>query len=47
MAKEDLVVDAASTYAELGICKELVEAFDLMGWKEPTTVQVEAIPHAI
>lgn len=52
MAKEDLVVDAgekqepaprlALTFAELGICKELVEACDLMGWKEPTRVQAEA-----
>jgi superfamily II DNA/RNA helicase len=57
MAKEDLAVEAgekqeparrlASTFAELGICKELVEACDLMGWKEPTRIQAEAIPHAL
>ncbi|KAF8780191.1 hypothetical protein HU200_001856 [Digitaria exilis] len=58
MAKEDAaVVEAAekqepaprlaSTFAELGICKELVEACDLMGWKEPTRIQAEAIPHAL
>ncbi|CAO2148870.1 unnamed protein product [Urochloa humidicola] len=34
-------------FAELGICKELVEACDLMGWKEPTRIQAEAIPHAL
>ncbi|RLN15940.1 hypothetical protein C2845_PM02G39330 [Panicum miliaceum] len=53
MAKEDLAVEVgdkprlASTFAELGICKELVEACDLMGWKEPTRIQAEAIPHAL
>ncbi|RLN39017.1 hypothetical protein C2845_PM01G00740 [Panicum miliaceum] len=57
MANEDLAVEAgekqdpaprlASTFAELGICKELVEACDLMGWKEPTRIQAEAIPHAL
>jgi len=57
MAKEDLAAEAgekqepaprlASTFAELGICKELVEACDLMGWKEPTRIQAEAIPHAL
>nr|CAB3502192.1 unnamed protein product [Digitaria exilis] len=57
MAKEDAVLEAvekqepaprlASTFAELGICKELVEACDLMGWKEPTRIQAEAIPHAL
>uniref|UniRef100_K3YMJ3 DEAD-box RNA helicase Q domain-containing protein n=1 Tax=Setaria italica TaxID=4555 RepID=K3YMJ3_SETIT len=34
----------ASTFVEVGICKELVEACDLMGWKEPIRVQAEAIP---
>jgi len=57
MAKEDLAAEAAekqepaprlaSSFAELGICKELVEACDLMGWKEPTRIQAEAIPHAL
>ena len=35
----------ASTFAELGICKELVEACDLMGWKEPTRILQELLEH--
>ncbi|XBH61471.1 hypothetical protein VPH35_115904 [Triticum aestivum] len=37
----------ASTFVELGICPELVEACDAMGWKQPTKIQVGAIPHAL
>lgn len=37
----------ASTFAELGICPELVEACDAMGWKQPTKIQAGAIPHAL
>ncbi|CAN6344574.1 unnamed protein product [Urochloa humidicola] len=37
----------ASTFAELGICPELVDACDAMGWKAPTGIQAEAIPHAL
>jgi ATP-dependent RNA helicase DDX47/RRP3 len=37
----------ASTFAELGICKELVDACDAMGWKQPTKIQAGAIPHAL
>uniref|UniRef100_A0A0D9WUX3 RNA helicase n=1 Tax=Leersia perrieri TaxID=77586 RepID=A0A0D9WUX3_9ORYZ len=40
-------VRRASTFAELGICGELVSACDAMGWKEPTGIQAEAIPHAL
>ncbi|CAL5098071.1 unnamed protein product [Urochloa decumbens] len=37
----------ASTFAELGICPELLDACDAMGWKAPTGIQAEAIPHAL
>ncbi|XP_024317283.1 probable ATP-dependent RNA helicase DDX47 isoform X1 [Brachypodium distachyon] len=40
-------VAEASTFAELGICRELVDACDAMGWKEPTKIQGGAIPHAL
>uniref|UniRef100_A0A0E0GRK5 RNA helicase n=1 Tax=Oryza nivara TaxID=4536 RepID=A0A0E0GRK5_ORYNI len=36
-----------STFAELGVVPELVAACDAMGWKEPTRIQAEAIPHAL
>ncbi|XP_044954589.1 DEAD-box ATP-dependent RNA helicase 10-like [Hordeum vulgare subsp. vulgare] len=37
----------ASTFAELGIFPELVEACDAMGWKKPTKIQEGVIPHAL
>ncbi|KAK3148538.1 hypothetical protein QOZ80_3BG0296300 [Eleusine coracana subsp. coracana] len=37
----------ASTFAELGLCPELVEACDAMQWKQPTRIQAETIPHAL
>ncbi|KAM3239930.1 hypothetical protein ACQJBY_053552 [Aegilops geniculata] len=37
----------ASTFAELGICPEVVEACDAMGWKQPTKIQAGAIPYAL
>ncbi|GJN09270.1 hypothetical protein PR202_ga27260 [Eleusine coracana subsp. coracana] len=37
----------ASTFAELGLCPELVEACDAMQWKRPTRIQAETIPHAL
>lgn len=37
----------ASTFAELGLCQELVEACDAMQWKQPTRIQAETIPHAL
>ncbi|XVF82508.1 hypothetical protein PTKIN_Ptkin16aG0054700 [Pterospermum kingtungense] len=34
-------------FKDLGLCEELVEACDCKGWKTPTKIQVEAIPHAL
>ncbi|PKA52243.1 DEAD-box ATP-dependent RNA helicase 10 [Apostasia shenzhenica] len=35
------------TFKSLGVCDELVEACESLGWKTPTKIQVEAIPHAL
>ncbi|KAM0824613.1 hypothetical protein ACQ4PT_070077 [Festuca glaucescens] len=35
------------TFAELGICQELLDACEAMGWRAPTKIQSEAIPHAL
>ncbi|XP_010922176.1 DEAD-box ATP-dependent RNA helicase 10 [Elaeis guineensis] len=35
------------TFSGLGVCEQLVEACDNLGWKNPTKIQVEAIPHAL
>lgn len=35
------------TFESLGICKELVEACEKLGYKVPTPIQAESIPHAL
>ena len=37
----------ASMFADLGVCPELVDACDALGCKQPTKIQVEAIPYAL
>ncbi|XP_030457077.1 DEAD-box ATP-dependent RNA helicase 10-like isoform X1 [Syzygium oleosum] len=44
MAEE---TEEVKTFKELGICEQLLEACDTLGWKNPTKIQVEAIPHAL
>ncbi|KAG5252494.1 DEAD-box ATP-dependent RNA helicase [Salix suchowensis] len=39
--------ETEKTFADLGLCKELVEACENLGWKKPTKIQEEAIPHAL
>ncbi|KAK1319845.1 DEAD-box ATP-dependent RNA helicase 10 [Acorus calamus] len=39
--------EEVKTFKSLGVCDELVEACDKMGWTTPSKIQVEAIPHAL
>lgn len=39
--------EEVKTFEGLGICKELVVACDKLGWKNPSKIQAEAIPHAL
>ncbi|XP_008808779.1 DEAD-box ATP-dependent RNA helicase 10 [Phoenix dactylifera] len=39
--------DGEQTFSGLGVCEQLGEACDSLGWKNPTKIQVEAIPHAL
>ncbi|KAJ6870117.1 hypothetical protein NC652_035890 [Populus alba x Populus x berolinensis] len=39
--------ETEKTFADLGLCKELVEACENLGWKKPTKIQEEAIPYAL
>ncbi|KAF8031463.1 hypothetical protein BT93_D0622 [Corymbia citriodora subsp. variegata] len=39
--------EEVKTFKELGICEQLLEACETLGWKNPTKIQVEAIPHAL
>ncbi|KAL4363575.1 hypothetical protein GQ457_04G037770 [Hibiscus cannabinus] len=41
------VKEEIKSFKDLGLCDELVEACDSLGWKTPTKIQVEAVPHAL
>lgn len=34
----------ASAFAELGVCDEITEGLDEIGWSLPTDIQAEAVP---
>ncbi len=35
-----------ASFRSLGVCDQLAEACESLGWKTPTSIQVDAIPHA-
>jgi ATP-dependent RNA helicase DDX47/RRP3 len=37
----------APSFRSLGVCEQLAEACDSLGWKSPTSIQVDAIPVAL
>ncbi|KAJ7982042.1 DEAD-box ATP-dependent RNA helicase [Quillaja saponaria] len=39
--------EEVKTFSDLGICEQLVEACERLGWKNPSKIQAEAIPHAL
>ena len=39
--------EEAMSFKDLGVCEKLVEACDCLGWKNPSKIQAEAIPHAL
>ncbi|XP_038876108.1 DEAD-box ATP-dependent RNA helicase 10 [Benincasa hispida] len=39
--------EEVKTFQSLGICEQLVEACESLGWKSPSKIQAEAIPHAL
>ncbi|KAL9340653.1 hypothetical protein Peur_066872 [Populus x canadensis] len=44
---DQLEKEEVKSFKDLGICDQLVEACDSLGWKNPTKIQVEAVPHAL
>lgn len=39
--------EEVKSFKELGLVEQLVEACDSLGWKNPSKIQAEAIPHAL
>ncbi|XP_024978914.1 DEAD-box ATP-dependent RNA helicase 10-like [Cynara cardunculus var. scolymus] len=39
--------EETKTFKELGVVDQLIEACDSLGWKNPSKIQAEAIPHAL
>ncbi|XP_059666696.1 DEAD-box ATP-dependent RNA helicase 10-like [Cornus florida] len=39
--------EEVKSFKDLGVCEQLVEACDTLGWKNPSKIQAEAIPHAL
>ncbi|KAL4180919.1 hypothetical protein AMTRI_Chr12g234770 [Amborella trichopoda] len=40
-------VEREDTFKSLGVCDQLVDACVNLGWKTPTKIQIESIPHAL
>ena len=38
---------AVAGFEALGICQQLAEAAVALGWKEPTSIQQQALPHLL
>lgn len=39
--------EQTKSFKELGVVEQLVDACDSLGWKIPSKIQAEAIPHAL
>ena len=38
---------AIAAFEELGVCRQLAEAAANLGWKSPSSIQAQAIPHLL
>ena len=47
VARDPEKAAAAAKFRELGIGEQLADAAAALGWKEPTDIQREALPHAL
>ena len=47
MKQNQELVDDSTTFYDLGLCKEMVDACSSMGWKVPTMIQSKTIPAAL
>eukprot|EP01025_Chloroclados_australasicus_P019821 TRINITY_DN20867_c0_g2_i2.p1 TRINITY_DN20867_c0_g2~~TRINITY_DN20867_c0_g2_i2.p1 ORF type:complete len:448 (-),score=59.52 TRINITY_DN20867_c0_g2_i2:605-1927(-) len=47
MLTKEEQVKASKEFQELGVCSELADTAAELGWKKPTSIQQQAIPHSI
>jgi len=40
-------VDSIAAFSALGVCTQLAEAAAGLGWKTPSSIQEQAIPHLL
>lgn len=40
-------MDEPKTFRSLGVCEQLAEACQSLGWTNPTRIQMESLPHAL
>lgn len=45
--QEDQIVEAPKSFRDLGIIEPLCEACEALGYKAPTAIQAQSIPHAL
>ena len=39
--------EAVALFEKLGVCKQLAESAAGLGWKAPTSIQEQAVPHLL
>jgi superfamily II DNA/RNA helicase len=47
IAAEDAAAVGSATFESIGVCEELCKTIAGLGWKQPTAIQVQAIPRAL
>lgn len=47
ISPEDDGEKAIKLFEKLGVCRQLAEAAVSLGWKTPTSIQEQAVPHLL
>jgi hypothetical protein len=47
MSSKENDEEALQAFEALGLCKQVADAAVALGWKTPSKIQLEAIPHAV
>ena len=47
VSEQPAAADAVTLFEKLGICRQLAESAVGLGWKAPTSIQEQAVPHLL